>query len=184
MDNTRTAATRLHQWMRANGRRLQVAAVAAAIGLGATGVASMALFTDDAQVQVTATSGTLDITVDGDQGNPTPKQITLPLSVFKPGDTTSTTLTIHNAGNLPATLTVAVAGTGPSALGGQLDATLAAAGVTPASAKANGVQLDAVPLPAGADVPVTLTLSLPADTANSWQGVTDTLTVTATASQA
>lgn len=183
MDNTRTVA-RLHQWTQVHGRRLQVAAVVAAVGLGSAGVASMALFTDDAQVQVTASSGTLDITVDGDQGNPTPKQITLPLSVFKPGDTTSTTLTIHNAGNLPATLTVAVAGTGPSALGAQLDATLAASGVTPASAKANGVQLDAVPLPAGADVPVTLTLSLPADTGNSWQGVTDTLTVTATATQA
>jgi predicted ribosomally synthesized peptide with SipW-like signal peptide len=183
IDNTRTAA-RLHEWTRANSRRLQVAAVVAALGLGSAGVASMALFTDDAQVQVTATAGTLDITVNGDQGNPTPKQVTLPLSVFKPGDTTSTTLTIHNAGNLPATLTLAVAGTGPTALGAQLDATLATAGVTPAAAKANGLQLDAVPLPAGADVPVTLTLSLPTDTANSWQGVTDTLTITATATQA
>lgn len=183
IDNTRTSA-RLRQWSRANSRRLQVAAVVGALGLGSAGVASMALFTDDATVKVTAASGTLDITVNGDQGNPTPKQVTLPLSVFKPGDTTTTTLTIHNAGNLPATLQVAIAGTGPTALGAQLDATLTAAGVTPATAKANGVHLDAVPLTAGADVPVTLTLSLPANTANSWQGVTDTLTITSTATQA
>jgi len=159
---------------------------AAVVALGTT--ATTAAFTDSASVTASVASGTLDITVNAAEGNPSPITVTLPLGLFKPGDTTSTTLQVKNTGSLPASLTSAVAGTGAGALGSQLDANLTA---TPpsgapvsASGKAQALTLGAVTIPPGQTAPVVLTLTLPAATDNSWQGKTDTLTVTLNAGQA
>lgn len=159
---------------------------AAVLALGTT--ATTAAFTDSASVTASVASGTLDITVNAAQGNPTPITVTLPLGLFKPGDTTSTTLQVKNTGSLPAVITTMVAGTGPAALGAQLDANLTAtppaSGAVTASGKAISLALGVVTIQPGVTVPVVLTLTLPAATDNTWQGKTDTLTVTLNAAQA
>lgn len=147
-----------------------------------------AAFTDSASVTASVAAGTLDVTVNAQQGNPTPVAVTLPLGTFKPGDTTSTTLQVTNAGSLPAVVTSSVSGTGAGALGAQLDATLTA---TPsagapiqATGKARALVLSTVTIAPGETVPVQLALTLPTNTDNTWQGRSDTLTVTFDAAQA
>jgi len=163
----------------------------AVLGLGVvalTTTVSTAAFTDSASVTASAAAGTLDVTVNAQQGNPTPVAVTLPLGLFKPGDTTSTTVQVKNTGTLPAAVTTALSGSSATALGAQLDAVLtatpASGAPTTASGKAVSLPLGAVVIAPGATVPVQLTLTLPASTDNSWQGKTDTLTVTFNAGQA
>jgi hypothetical protein len=172
----------------ARSRSLQIGAGLGVLGLLAAGAqVSGADFNDMVQIGVDAKTGTLDINADGQQGNPTPYLVKMPLEQFKPGDTASKTIEVRNTGTLPAKVSVTVVGQGAGYLGNQLDATVTAspAGGPPFTytAKANGLSLEPFRVPASGAVPLTLTLTLPADTDNTWQGKTDTLTLTLNAVQ-
>lgn len=170
--------SRIKDWPRWRTIALLGAIVAATAG------STAAAFTDSASVTAQVAAGTINIQVNGAEGNPTPIVVTLPLAQFKPGDVTSTVVQIKNVGSLPAKVTTTVAGTGPSALGAQLDATLTATTTgAAASGKANGVTLGAQTVAPGQTLPVEVRLSLPASTDNTWQGKSDTLTVTLNAAQ-
>lgn len=170
----------------ARSRSVQIAGALAVVGLLAMGAQSSgADYNDLIQIGVNAKTGTLDINVDGQQGNPDPYPVDL--GQFKPGDSGSKTVEVRNTGSLPAVVTATMTGQGTAALGAQLDATLTAAptGGTPvtSSAKANGAQLDAFTVPAGGSVPLTVTLTLPSSTGNDWQGKEDKLVLTLDAVQ-
>jgi hypothetical protein len=172
----------------ARSRSLQIGAGLGVFGLLAVGAqVSGADFNDMVQIGVDAKAGSLDINADGQQGNPTPYVVKMPLEQFKPGDTTSKTIEVRNTGSLPAVVTPSMIGLGATSLGAQLDAALVAAPAGSAqvtgSGKANGLKSGPFTVPAGGSVPVTLTLTLPAATDNTWQGKTDTLTLTLNAVQ-
>lgn len=160
-----------------------------ALFLVASGVAATAAtFNDEVKIGVNVAAGSLNINVDGSEGNPTPVVWTLPVSQFKPGDTTTKTVQVRNTGTLPAVVTTTMTGLGATSLGAQLDATLSATpSGSPAvtkSGKANGgANLAAFTVPGGGQVPLTVTFTLPASTDNTWQGKTDTLTLTLSAVQ-
>ncbi|TFH68122.1 TasA family protein [Cellulomonas sp. HD19AZ1] len=167
----------------------KIAAVSIALALVGGGVAgTSATFFDEARIDVNVAAGTLDINVDGQQGNPAPVDLPLPLAQFKPGDTTTKTVQVRNTGSLPAVVTTKMVGQSPDALGAWLDATLTAApSGSPAvtsSGKANGgANLAPFTVPAGGQVPLTITLTLPERTPNTEQGKTDTLTLALSAAQ-
>lgn len=167
-------------------RSTQVAAVVVALGLFAGGVqASGASFNDMLRIGVNASTGTLDINVDGNQGNPDP--YVLETGPFKPGDTVTKTVEVRNTGNLPAVVTGMITSTGPDQLGTQMDASLSAAPAdaapVTAAGKATGLQVGEFVVPGGAAVPLTWTLSLPSSIGNDWQAKTDTLVLTLDAVQ-
>ncbi|NTW39386.1 MAG: hypothetical protein HGA44_05780 [Cellulomonadaceae bacterium] len=183
----RRAAAKSGQAVRRHPFRAVVAATAVgALGMG--GAATLAAWVDQVQVQVAVASGTLDVTIDGQQGNPTPVQVPLTGVLFKPGDApVVTTVPLANAGSLPAVVTVKMTGLGASSLGSQLDATLTV--IRPSSTpvtvtgKASSLTLATVTVPPNTSYSLELRLSLPSSTANVWQGVTDTLTISADAVQ-
>jgi hypothetical protein len=156
-------------------------ALATATGVGVTG----ARFSDGVEVVAEVGSGSLDVTVNGEQGNPTAVRLTMPpeASLLAPGKKVTTTMLVQNAGTLPAKVNINIAGKGAGFLGAQLDATLTVSAVSTYTAKANGLSLEPFPIAAGATVPVTLDLVLPADTDNTWMAKSDELTVTYTAVQ-
>ncbi len=167
-------------------------ALLVALGVGsARAVITSADFTDEVKITASVAAGTLDIVVNGQQCNPSACNVplSLPAGGLKPGDHVSTVLQVQNTGSLAALLNTKMTGL-PAAgsLGAQLDATFTASPsgspVTVGSGKANGATLSAFTVPAGQTVPLTVDLSLPSSTDNSWQGHSDTLTVTLTAGQA
>ncbi|MEN0072066.1 MAG: hypothetical protein AAGC63_13870 [Propionicimonas sp.] len=167
---------------------VKIGASLVVVGLLAAGAqASGADFNDLVQVGVDAKAGSLDINVDGEQGNPTPVTRALPLDKMKPGDATSITLDVRNTGSLPAVVTASVIGLGPTNLGAQLDATLVAAPAGAAqvtgTAKANGFKLAPFTVPANGSVPLTVTLTFPSASGNEWQAKEDKLTLTLDAVQ-
>ncbi|NTW42399.1 MAG: hypothetical protein HGA44_21410 [Cellulomonadaceae bacterium] len=183
----RRAAARSGQAVRQHPFRAVVAAMAVgALGMG--GAATMAAWVDQVQVQVAVASGTLDVTIDGQQGNPTPVVVPLDGVLFKPGDTPVVkSVSLANAGTLPAVVTIKMTGLGASSLGSQLDATLTVTrpSSTPVtvSGKASSLTLASFTVPPSTTFTLQLSLSLPASTANTWQGTSDTLTISADAVQ-
>jgi predicted ribosomally synthesized peptide with SipW-like signal peptide len=162
-----------------------VAASALTVGIGAT----TASFSDEVKVTAEVGAGSLDIQVNGAQGNPTPIVLTLPegSDQLKPGATVNQQVALQNVGTLPARMSLVLKGQGVTYLGSQLDATLT---VTPSTgtptkftSKAANLALEPFLVGAGETVPVDLALTLPTSTDNSWQGKTDTLTLTLTAVQ-
>ncbi len=170
----------------------KVLALAVAVALSLLGMqvgVTAASYSDQVAISVEVASGTLDINLDGCEGVTTACSITMEgLDALKPGDSKSKTVAVNNPGSLPAVMTAAMTGTQVlDALGAQLDATLTIAPsgspTVSATGKASGTTLSAVTIPAGGSVPLTVTLALPADTANSWQGKKDTLSLSLTAVQ-
>lgn len=100
-----------HAAPRPSGRRGRVlgavAALAAAAALGMGGGGTAAFWTDTGSVEPgTITSGTLDLRVDGAQGNPTAHVRTdLGLTAMLPGESVARTLAVTNDGDAPFTFT-------------------------------------------------------------------------------
>lgn len=86
------------------------AAAAATVG----GAGTLGWWNDTARAQgATLGSGSLDLTVDGAQGNPTAYAWTaMALASMAPGESRAAQLTLGNAGTTPFTVGVAVSGTG------------------------------------------------------------------------
>lgn len=171
----------------------KVVAALVAAGLLAGGVASTgAGFRDQVQVTAEVGAGTLDLAVNGEQGNPEPVVVnfTLPDGTdrFVPGTTMTQVIQLGNdASTIPATVTGTLKGTGPAALGSQLDVKITATpeggqAVT-STGKAQNLSLPAFGIEPGQSVPVEISLTLPASTTDAWQGKTDVLTFTLTAVQ-
>lgn len=80
------------------------------LGLGTIGIASagagagtMALFEDSENAQATVQAGTLDLTIDGQDGN-----VPIELPEVAPGKTTSTEVTLRNVGSVTGMLSAVV----------------------------------------------------------------------------
>lgn len=175
-------------WVRQHPIRFALGVVAAGavtLGVGAT----TASFSDEVKVTAEVGAGSLNIQVDGAEGNPTPIVLTLPdgSDQLKPGATVNQQVALQNVGTLPARMSVGLKGKGAGYLGVQLDATLTATPSTGTpvkfTSKASDMSLPTFLIGAGETVPVDLALTLPASTDNYWQGKTDTLTLTLTAVQ-
>lgn len=84
------------------------------------GAGTLAYWNDTSTVQGgTATAGSLDVKVDGQQGNPTTYTWTaLQMTDMAPGESVAASLPISNAGTTPFTLTVSGTATGTVATGG------------------------------------------------------------------
>lgn len=92
---------------RRTGRFRAVLALGTVVGLGA--LATMAAFSDEATVTADLTAGTLDITVDGEQGEPVPYALSIPGSdAMVPGQTLHVPLEVANVGNVDAELSMSV----------------------------------------------------------------------------
>lgn len=98
-------------WRRTWPDRARVAlAVGGVLGLGA--VLTSAAFSDSAEVNAGFTAGTLDITVDGDEGNPVPYDLVFAgADRITPGDVVYAPLEVANVGNVDAELSMSVTST-------------------------------------------------------------------------
>lgn len=139
-------------------------------------------------------SGTLDLTVDGQQGNPTAYVKTdLALSQMLPGESVARTVTVANAGDVPFTWVPSVTkggGLGP-ALTVELwrGATASSTTAYPRTGSCTGGTLVApggapVRLAQGGEQSLCVKVSLPANTLNGFQGKTGSVTLALTATQA
>lgn len=92
-----------------------------AVGLVGTlgGAGTLAYWSDAATVEGgEATAGSLDVTVDGEQGNPTDYEWSaLHMRNMAPGERVAASITIENAGTTPFTYSVAGTATGAPASG-------------------------------------------------------------------
>lgn len=151
-------------------------AVIASVTFG--GVATQAGFTDTATSTVIAQAGSINLTVD------TLKAVTLDLgSSWKPGDTTSKTVTVRNNGSLPLTYKIAAA---PNAgtLANVLDASVKTGTATAVSTKLSAVSTANRTLAAGASETVTIAVTWNAGTQdNQYQGTDGTTVLNFTATQ-
>lgn len=153
--------------------------------LAVGGTAVSALWVDTAAVETTITTGTVDINVDGNEGNPTAYTFTLPITQFAPGVTTSKTLTVKNNGTLPVTLAMSTANSaGAGGLATALTSSMTLSGTAAYSGALSAATFTAKPLAPGASAPLAITVTAPAGLANTFQGKTDTITFTFTAEQA
>ncbi|ANH37490.1 hypothetical protein I601_1048 [Nocardioides dokdonensis FR1436] len=84
------------------------------------GATTLAYWNDTATVQGgTATAGSLDVKVDGQQGNPTTYTwMALQMTEMAPGEIVAASLPISNAGTTPFTFTVSGTATGVAGSGG------------------------------------------------------------------
>lgn len=148
------------------------------------GTAASALWTDNAEMSQTITAGTVDITLDGAEGNPSPYPIALPLSQFAPGSTTNATVSLKNAGTLGVTVTMATTTTGGvDGLATALDTVITNAPGAGFTGKLDKAALTTFTVAPGATVPVNVEVTAPTDLANTFQGLSDTVTFTFTATQ-
>ncbi|MFW6436950.1 MAG: TasA family protein [Halococcoides sp.] len=170
----------------------------AAIGLAAAlaGAGTMALFSDTEQIEDNRVSaGTLDLAVDGNNGQST---TVLNVSNAKPGDSGTETITLSNEGTIDGYVDVNLSeaandeGANPEPepdtgvdgdLGDELEVSLVANGTTVANGTANdifdgrSVDTDAK-IPAGEEAELTLEWEIPKDTGNKIMG--DSVTADAT----
>ncbi|HLU43051.1 MAG TPA: TasA family protein [Microthrixaceae bacterium] len=172
---------------RRRGRRVRaVLALGSVVGLGV--VATSAAFSDRATVTAQLTAGTLDITVDGAQGNPVPYPLTFPgAEAIAPGQTVYAPLEVANVGTVDADLsmstTVTPDGTPQNATddlemtvvhtaGSSCDAAVVAA--DPAPYVAPGPVADAtfedVPLAGGGALDLCFAVTLPASVTGTGGG--------------
>ena len=167
------------------------ALLAAGSVLGAGVIATSAAFSDSAEVTASFTAGTLDITVDEEQGNPTPYALTFTgADAMAPGETVHSPLRVANVGTVDAELSMAVAatpdGTTPNATD---DLRLVVAHTTGTACDAGVVAADATPLvgdgplgaaafaevelDGGAHQDLCLAVTLPASVTGTGGGATD-----------
>ena len=181
------------------GRIRALLAAGSVLGLGV--IATSAAFSDSAEVAASFTAGTLDLTVDGEEGNPTPYVLSFTgADAMVPGQTVHSPLRVSNVGTVDADLSMAVAttpdGSIPNATddlrlvvasttGTACDAGVVASDPAPlvadgtlGSATFTGVQLDG-----GAHRDLCLAVTLPASVTGTGGGATD-LELAFTADQA
>ncbi len=163
-----------------------VCAVGGVVGLGA--VLTSAAFSDSAEVTAGFTAGTLDITVDGEQGNPVPYDLVFAgADRIAPGDVVYAPLEIANVGDVDADLSMSTTSTRdplgpdtPDALrmtvvpttGTACDAGVVAAAATPYAtdvALGSAVVTD-VPLAGGAATDLCIAVSLPSSVVGTGGG--------------
>lgn len=167
------------------------ALLAAGSVLGAGVIATSAAFSDSAEVTASFTAGTLDITVDGEQGNPTPYLLTFTgADALVPGATVHSPLRVANVGTVDAELSMELAATPDGTAtnvtdelrlvvahttGTACDAAVVAADATPLVA--DGPLTDAtfagVELDGGAHQDLCLAVTLPASVTGIGGGATD-----------
>lgn len=169
----------------AQNKKPLAAALTAAGLLMVGGNAVHALWADNAQMSTTITTGTVNINIDGNEGNPTPYPITLPITQFAPGITTSKTISIKNTGTLPVTLDMVTTNSGgPTGLASALNGALTLPGNAGYSGPLSAATLTGKAIAPGATADIAIKVTAPADLANSFQGLTDTVTFGFTATQA
>lgn len=131
-------------------------------------------------------TGSVDITVNGTEGAPTPATITLPAGNILPGRSTAALVNVRNAGNIAFTYTpTAVTSTG--GLGTSLTTTVRAGTGVAASSVTTGltctggttpVLTTSRPLAVGATESLCVQFDLSINAANTLQGVNNTVTFT------
>lgn len=174
-----------------------VVALLAGLMLGGT-QGSYAFWTDRDDVAAgTFTTGTLDLTVNGAQGNPTAYAATdLTLSRMVPGESVAATLTIRNAGDASFTWVPTLAESGNAVLTNALDVTMVrattAGPMDTSYPRTQGCQAGGTPMPSGATAPslaigtqttLCVLVSMPSTATNEVQnlsGYTLTLSLAAT----
>lgn len=161
--------------------------------LGIAVVGTTAAFSDSAAVAAEFTAGTLDITVDGQQGNPTPYVVSfVGADAMAPGDTVFAPLRVANVGSVDADLSLDVEatpdGTVPNVTT-QLQLTIVHttgtacnAGVVTADADPyiatgaiDGATFTGVDLDGGDGVDLCLAVELPASVTGTGGGASDVL---------
>lgn len=199
---------------RSRGLRALPVGALLAVGFVGTlgGAGTLAYWNDTSTVQGgTATAGSLDVKVDGQQGNPTTYVWTaLQMTDMAPGESVAASVPISNAGTTPFTFTVSGTATGTMASGGtsmlpqvtvkvRVGGTASSRATTyPRKETCSGgtetftASLDATSKPvvpssavlaAGASTSLCVTLELAAAAPNSVQGATITPTFVVTATQ-
>jgi predicted ribosomally synthesized peptide with SipW-like signal peptide len=166
-----------------------VLALGSVAGIGLLGTS--AAFSDEATVTATFTAGTLDVTVDGEEGRPTPYAVSFTgADSMAPGDTVYAPLEVANVGTVDAELSMSVDvtpdGTTPNATddlemvvahttGTACDATVVADDATPhspAGPLAAAAMAD-VALPGGDAVELCLAVTLPGSVTGTGGGAAD-----------
>lgn len=100
---------------RRSGRLRAVLGLGVLLGFGYTG--TFAYWTDHATVQSsTLASGTLNLTVDGAEGNPTPATWSLGATNLVPAESVAAGMTVQNAGTVPFTYTASATAAGDAGL--------------------------------------------------------------------
>lgn len=137
-------------------------------------------------------TGSVDITVNGTEGAPTPATITLPAGNILPGRSTAALVNVRNAGTLPFTY-IPTATTAEGGLGANLTTTVRAgattgttAGATVTSATSgltctggnSSVLGTSRPIAVGATEPFCVQFDLASGTPNNFQGVSSNVTFT------
>ena len=131
------------------------ALLAAGTVLGAGVIATSAAFSDSAEVTASFTAGTLDLTVDGEEGNPTPYLLTFTgADALVPGRTVHSPLRVANVGTVDAELSMTVAATPDGSTTNVTDELrLVVAHTTGTACDAGVVAADAAPLVADGPLP-------------------------------
>lgn len=174
---------------RPRGRVRALLAVGCMLGLGAVGTS--AAFSDTATVTAGFTAGTLDITVDGEEGNPTPYVMTFAgADAMAPGDTVHAALRVTNVGDVDAVLSMTVDvtadGTPQNATddlqmaiahttGTSCDATVVAADAAPYSPAGpiGAAGIAATSLAGGTDLDLCFAVTLPSSVTGTGGGASD-----------
>lgn len=151
-------------------------AVIASVTLG--GVATQAGFTDTSTSTVIVQGGSIDLSVDNT------KSAVLDLGkTWKPGDTTSKTVTVKNSGTLPLTYKIASA-PNPGTLANVLDASVKTGTANAVTTKLSAISTANRTLAAGASETVTIAVTWTAGTQdNQYQGADGTTVLNFTATQ-
>lgn len=174
---------------RHSGRIRALLAVGGVLGLGA--VSTLAAWTDDATATASFTSGSIDLRLNGDQGNPTAYRLTsLDVGNMKPGDSAAAALPVQNKGTLPfayrVTTTATTSNNFASALTVKITAgTVSGSGTTatcsgpillgPATIASSPVLSRNDGLQAGDAETLCIAIGLPSGTANAAQGQSTTV---------
>ena len=170
-------------------RARMVLAVGGIVGLGA--VLTSAAFSDSAEVTAGFTAGTLDITVDGEQGNPVPYELVFAgADRIAPGDVVYSPLEVANVGDVDAELSLTTTSTrdplGPDTPDAQLltmvptvgtacDAGVVAAATSPYAddVPLDGASFTGVPLAGSDAVDLCIAVSLPSSVVGTGGGTAE-----------
>lgn len=170
-----TTPTRTREFVKKHWKPL----IGAALLVGSVGVVgTSAAFTDTAAITADITTGSLDINVDGKDGT---IALDLGATTLKPGDTKTKTFVLKNSGTLTATVTAA--STSSKTLTDVMTADLKNGSTSVYSGTLSGLSLNAIDLAPGASTTMSLSVTLPAATDNTYQSKTDALTLTLSAVQ-
>lgn len=161
------------------GFKIATLGVALMASLTVGGVATFAGFTDTASSTITAQAGTINLTVDNS------KAMTLDLgSAWKPGDTTSKTVTVRNTGTIPLNYKITATPNTGATLAPILDATVKTGTATAVASKLSTISTANRTIAAGGSETVVIGVTWnPGTTDNQFQGTDGTTVLNFTATQ-